>query len=241
MAQQYQTTEYKEWGNFIPYFKKAWKQGEHVSVIGATGSGKSYLSLQLIKTRSYYLLLLTKGNDRTLDTFINQNELEVIRQWPPSGFSDKVALWPVFKGVDSFNVQSTVMRNAINGYRKGTKKIDGIYVEGGWSVLIDEVMYFQDQLHLQNELMMLWTQGRSNNISLLASTQRPRDVPQLMLNQWSHLFVFQTSDKYEVDRLAAIGGNISSIIKTEVPKLEQHEFLYINRISQYAVRSKVNK
>ncbi len=229
------------WHRFIPWFSRQWQQGEHITIIGPTGSGKSYLALQLIKTRRDYLLLLTKGHDKTLDRFIEKEEIEVIKQWPPSGFSDKVALWPKFTGIDSFQEQHTVFKNAINGYRTKTgKHIKGIYSEGSWSVLVDEVMYFREELHLETELRMLWTQGRSNDISLVAGTQRPRDVPQLMLNQWSHLFVFQTSDRYEIDRLAAIGGNISNIIRENVPKLQRHYFLYVNRITAEAVISKVN-
>lgn len=230
---------FQAWESFLPSFARLWKQGEHVTIIGPTGSGKSHLALQLIKIRQYYLLMLTKGRDKTLDKFVAANDIEVINQWPPTGFNDKVALWPRFSGVDSFETQQRVMRQAINGYRNGAKKIDGLYAEGGWSVLIDEVMYFKEELHLETELRMLWTQGRSNDISLVAGTQRPRDVPQLMLNQWSHLFVFQTADKYEIERLAAIGGNISGIIKQTVPVLNRHEFLYVNRITAQAVRSKV--
>lgn len=232
--------DYLSWNRFIQWFARQWKQGEHITIIGPTGSGKSYLALQLIKVRDNYVLFLSKGNDKTLDRFIKQEDIEVITKWPPTGFENKVALWPRFTGIDSFQTQHIVFRDAINGYRKGTNKIDGIYTEGGWSVLIDEVMYFKDELHLEQELRMLWTQGRSNDISLVAGTQRPRDVPMLMLNQWSHLFVFQTSDRYEIQRLADIGGNIGNIIKQNVPVLSRHEFLYVNRITTQSVRSKVS-
>lgn len=228
------------WARFLPWFTKQWAAGEHVTIIGPTGSGKSYLALQLIKTRSYYILLLTKGKDKTLDRFIAREDIDIIRRWPPDGFTQKVALWPRFTGAESFQHQHTVFREAINGYVKGGRKIDGIYTEGVWTVLIDEVMYFKEELHLETELRMLWTQGRSNDISLVAGSQRPRDVPQLMLNQWSHLFVFQTSDRYEIQRLSDIGGNISQIIKDTVPRLNRHEFLYLNRVTAEAVRSKVS-
>lgn len=229
--------QYLPWQNFRRYFAKSWKQGEHVSIIGPTGSGKSLLAFEVVRLREYVILFLTKGRDKTADRFIEANDYEVITKWPPSAFNNKVALWPKFQGVDSFVTQHRVFRDAING--KGN--IDGIYAAGGWTLLIDEVMYFTEELKLNNELRMLWTQGRSNDISLVAGTQRPRDVPQLMLNQWSHLFVFQTADRYEVDRLAAIGGNISQIIKQNVPTLNRHEFMYINRVTQEHYRSKVQK
>lgn len=224
------------WLQFIQSFTRNWRQGEHVTIIGATGSGKSLLAMELVKRRKFYILFLTKGRDKTLDHFIRENDVEVIEKWPHSGFDDKIALWPRFKDISSFQTQHTVFRQAINGYIKNGRKIDGVYAEGGWTILVDEVMYFIDELSLKDELRMLWTQGRSNDLSLVASSQRPREVPQLMLNQWSHLFVFQTSDKYEIDRLAGIGGNLSAIIKREVPQLKRHHFLYINRqIGNYAI------
>ncbi len=231
----------ENWYSFTKRFKRQWKQGEHVTIVGPTGSGKSILALELINLRRYYVLLLTKGNDKTADTFINKNELEVIERWPPSGFDDKIALWPRFRGIDSFEIQARVMREAINGYRRKGRKIAGIYEEGGRAVLIDEVMYFDEELHLDTEMRMLWTQGRSNNISLVAGTQRPRTVPMVMLNQWTHLLLFQTSDKYEIQRLSDVGGNISTIIKETVPHLAPHQFLYIHRLHTDAIISKVER
>lgn len=225
------------WGAFRNWFRDTWQQGEHCTIIGPTGSGKSLLALEIIRLRQNTVLFLTKGRDKTADTFIEANEYATITKWPPNGFDTKIALWPRFRGVYSFDEQRAVFRNAING----TRKAPGIYEEGGWSVLIDEVMYFKEELHLEQELRMLWTQGRSNDISLVAGTQRPRDVPQLMLNQWSHLFLFQTADRYEIQRLADIGGNISNIIKENAPILDRHQFMYINRLTQQTYKSKVVK
>lgn len=234
------------WYSFISYFNQKWRQGEHVTLIGRTGSGKSVLGLEIIRRRRYYVLLLSKGRDDTLDKFIDEeetkerNNFEVISKWPPSGFSEKVVLWPKFKGVDSFATQQEVFRSAINGYRsKGGQKIDGIYTEGNWAVLIDEVMYFVEELRLEPELRMLWTQGRSNGISLVASAQRPVNVPRLMVNQWTHFFSFKTTDKAELNRLAEIGGDIADTIRQNVPKLGFHQFLYVNGITGEAIVSKV--
>lgn len=224
------------WSDFLRYIGRNWRQGEHVSIIGTTGSGKSVLELQLLTARQYVVLFLTKGKDSTLTKYIKDNEFTVIKNWPPSGFDEKIALWPKFVNVDSFEAQRRVFQRAINGDRKTS----GIFSEGGWSIGIDEVMYFTEELHLQNELRMLWTQGRSNDLSLVACTQRPRDVPQLMLNQWSHLFVFQTSDTYELKRLTEIGGRIGQQIKEIVPYLQQHDFLYVNRRTNEYYISKVS-
>lgn len=223
-----EATRTTDWTSFRRAFQHDWKAGQHVSIIGSTGSGKSYLALRLLLLREYFILFLAKANDATLTSFLASHKIDKIPRWPPDDpFARRYALWPTFRGVDSFASQATVFREAINGNRKA--KVKGVFAEGGWTVYIDEVMYFVDQLRLEKELEMLWTQGRSNNLSLVACSQRPRAIPQLMLDQWSHLFVFGTSDQYELRRLREIGGTAAAIVQREVPKLQRHSFLYVNR------------
>jgi hypothetical protein len=220
------------WETFKETFRRTWKLGEHVSVVGPTGSGKSFLCLELIKTREYAVLFLTKARDETASTFIARNHYEQIAKWPPKDNDKHIALWPRFVNVDSYDTQETVFRNAINGERgKGLTKpeIQGIFSEGVWSILIDEVMYFTEDIHLGKELKMLWGQGRSNHISLIGGTQRPFDVPQMMLNQWTHFFCFHTPDERELRRLGEMGGLGGKMAREEVPKLKEHEFLYLNK------------
>jgi hypothetical protein len=216
------TSLQSEWNSFLRQF--VWKQGEHVAVIAPTGWGKSTIAFEIIKKRKYVVILGTKPRDKTLSDYIKTNDYEDTQKWPPGDFTNKIALWPRFKTIDSFDTQRSVFKSAINGYGK----IQGLFQQGGWTIVIDEVMYFREELQLDKEMRMLWTQGRSNDLSVVASAQRPRDIPLLMLNQSTHLFLGRFSDVYEIRRISEIGGEAGEQIKQYLPRLKEYEYFYVN-------------
>src|SRR5690349_6421632 len=55
------------WDDFYGYFGANWRQGEHVGLIGPTGSGKTTLAMWLLPLRKYVVVLGTKPRDKTLD------------------------------------------------------------------------------------------------------------------------------------------------------------------------------
>lgn len=214
------------WASFISRFK--WYPGEYITILGPKGYGKTTLLLELSKRRRYIVIFANKVKDRTLSNFISRNNFKIVRSWDKVKDKDnRLVLWPEFDGIHSFKTQAHVFRNAITG----TKEYLGIFKQGGWSIALDEMLYLtgSDGIGLDSEVKMLYTQGRSNDISLLAGSQRPRDIPQHMLSQADHFFFFRYTDRYELDRLAGVTGNMASTVREIVPSLRKHEFMYINR------------
>jgi len=215
---------YKDYRAFIRNL--VWNQGEHVTAIGPTRSGKTTLLLELVKKRQNVVLFLTKPRDEVLTRYLKANQFRRIKQWPGDYDDHRLALWPAFSGVHSFAEQRNVFYRAING---NGKRGDGIFQEGCWTIVIDETWYFSNTLRLGRELDMLWTQGASNDLTMVAGTQRPRDISQMALDQATHFCFFQVADRYELQRLSEVTGNVADIVKGTVPQLKPHEFLYINR------------
>src|SRR5437660_38183 len=54
------------WREFFTWFRRTWRQGEHVSLIGPTGSGKTTLGIHLIALRPYVTAFAVKPQDDTM-------------------------------------------------------------------------------------------------------------------------------------------------------------------------------
>lgn len=114
-----------------------------------------------------------------------------------------------------------------------------VFNSGGWCVYLDEIRYLTENLKLSTELSTLWLQGRSLGVTLVAGTQRPRAVPLLAFDQATHLFLWRNSDREAVRRMAEFtGGGIETVQQT-VPRLPEHELLYVNVRNDRMVRTKV--
>src|SRR5690242_7261177 len=61
------------WDQFLAT-RFLWRQGEHVSLIGRTGGGKSTLALAITPKRKYVAVLGTKPRDSTLSGLLKNGE-----------------------------------------------------------------------------------------------------------------------------------------------------------------------
>lgn len=227
---------YQNWRKFVNAL--TWSDGEHIAIFGPTGAGKTTLLLELLKKRSSVVILLNKVKDDTSERFIKAQDYTKYTSWEAvSPYDDKIALWPPFRGKESFGTQEIAFDHAINGYGKTS----GIFQQGNWTVAIDEVLYFVDQLDLKDDLNLLWSQGRSNGISVIAGSQRPFYVPQLMLSSWTHLFCFEPTNDRDTDKLVSMAGKPSRELARVIPELKEYEFVYANRKQKDVVISKVTR
>ena len=68
MPRQTLEIEPLDWNTeFLPWFDKAWKPGEHISLIAPTGAGKTTFASGIMGLRRYVLVLDAKGGDSTLE------------------------------------------------------------------------------------------------------------------------------------------------------------------------------
>jgi energy-coupling factor transporter ATP-binding protein EcfA2 len=209
------------WEDFHAYFSRAWAQGEHVSYIGPTGSGKTTLALAILPIRQHVLALATKPKDRTMDRLHRDERWPIVREWPPKrirGNADRLILWPPFSRPDDVVAQQVVMHRAL---------VDA-FTQGGWTIFADELFYLCRYLGLQRTLEMIWTQGRSVGITLVGGTQRPAHVPLLAYDQATHLFFWRDNDETNLRRIGGLGGLNSAAIRRTVASLPKHHALYLN-------------
>lgn len=226
--------EHVEWGPFLDGLD--WRQGEHVSILGPTGSGKTVLGRALLAKRRYVLVLANKPRDRELDAIARRRGgYRRIKSWPPPApakLMPKVVLWPKPRSLDTVAIEQGAEFHAA---------LSDVYAAGGWCVFMDEAYYISNDLGLAGALKILWQQGRSLGVSMVACSQRPAFVPQEMYSEASHLFLFRVRDKNARRRLGEIGnvdpGELAEVLAT----LPEHGFAYVDARSGTITTSRVDR
>lgn len=214
------------WSVFLKRFR--WKQGEHMTVIGPTGSGKTVLSLELLKFsgRKHVVVLACKPRDPRLSA-LKGDGFRILREWQPTPLDTKVVLWPKLVGPEDIANQRVVFKNCLTG----------VYRSGGWCVFCDEVRYLTEYLKLKPMVEVIWQHGRSLGVSLIAATQRPTHIPLLAFDQASHLFFFRDNDEVNLRRMSGLGSANAREVKETVCQLAHHEVLYVNTRTGESLRT----
>lgn len=203
------------WEEFQPQFQ--WAQGDHVTLVGPTKSGKTTLARQILQRRKYAVALITKNRDSSVDAFEKEG-WNVFRDWAPvPKVHPKVLLKPGLKNARDKGKQRKAFRRCL----------DNIFMAGGWCVYSDEVRYITKTLQLAGEMELLWLQGRSNKVSVVVALQRPFYVPQEAYSQATHLFLWNDTEKRNLERLSELNSVNSAIVREQVVKLTRHEVLYV--------------
>lgn len=231
LAQSNLATEFVDWPSFIGDFKRSWRQGEHITVIGGTGSGKTTLALNLLHIRSYVMILATKKKDEQLDALRKKGYHEVRALGELLSERPKVIYRPTMRRLDK--------AEQVDAFKEA---LDYVYDVGRWCLFADEVRYLTHTLRLSGEMELLWLQGRSLKISIVAATQRPFHIPLEAYSQATHLFLYRDNDARNIKRLSEISGDVDhAMIRSEIQRLPRYHALYINARDGAAFRTMVPK
>jgi hypothetical protein len=148
-----------------------WYVGEHVFVVGDTGTGKTTLISKLVRERQYVIVFRTKADDIKFPGFKVSRTADILDDL----YADKILLAPRYE------------RLALEGYRMFEKT----WRQRGWTVVIDELWFVESELGLKQQSIRLLTQGRSQKMTAVVGVQRPAFISRFALSQSTHLFSFR--------------------------------------------------
>jgi energy-coupling factor transporter ATP-binding protein EcfA2 len=205
--------------------------GEHVSFLGPTGSGKTQLAYELLDVTATEehpaIVLVMKPKDDTAAKFTKRSKFRIVRSWPPvpsvwnPGKKRGYVLWPAHSfdpDVDDARHERIFRYVIRDSYKKGNR-----------TLFADETYSLTNELHLERELIRVWSKGRSMGTDLWAATQKPTHVPLWMYNQAEHIFLAYDPDVRAQQRFSEIGGVDPDLVKSVVARLPKYHWLYIRR------------
>lgn len=239
------------WDRFFASW--SWRQGEHVTVIGPTGTGKTTVIRAILPKRyaagGAVNVLATKSLDRNLESWARRDRLTVVRDWPPRApqwwrpptdhveegrrvpWQNRLMTWPSHKGL----ALGAIDDHVADVHRRA---LTDMFWQGHWCIVAEE-LFELSEIGLDKELSKVWTQGRSAGLSLVGATQRPVGIPLFAYSQASHLFLFGDNDEVNLRRLQGIGGMSGTTLRDAVSALRGHDVLYVGTRTRQLVRTRV--
>ena len=238
MTRRPQELERVGWGDLSEEFYSSWGwpngkwEPEHVAIVGPTGSGKSMLQCEILKVRaqmrdSHAVVIATKPADKTMKAM----GWPIVNSWPPPwGKHERVIFWPkAGKPAEGVGTQRIAIARMLNDlWKQGANVI----------VAFDEIAYIEQELRLKVITDRYWREARSVGITLVAGTQRPRNVSRYMWSEPSWTFAFAPQDEDEGRRTAEIIGGRTRMYDS-LMNLRRYEFIVTNRRERIAYISKL--
>jgi len=174
---------------------------EHVFIPGKTGSGKSFLAEVYLAGFNHVVKLDTKG-----EVFERRKKKQPI--WRGLVEGKDFTVIERLKDIDKVEtpkiIYAPVFEEQTLEYYDSLLK--WVYLRENTTIWIDELMSIAEVSKYPPYLKALMTRGRSKDASVWALTQRPMDIPTIVLANTTHFFVFNLNLPQDRKKMAETTG-----------------------------------
>lgn len=175
---------------------------ERAVLVGRTGSGKTTLAEHLLRHYAFAVVLDPKRRI-TWEGFDRQESLQAVSH---SKFSHVIY-------APTWEEQWDYKPEAVEEFFRW------IFHRENTMLYVDEVMRVSRGDVIPSYYLACVTQGREIGVGVISSTQRPKKIPQVILSEAEHYYVFPLQLSQDRDRVLEVTGET-------VPLVRGHEFAY---------------
>lgn len=218
---------------FIEKFSREYQAGQHVTLLGPSGRGKTRLGGQLLIAVSRrhpdidirVLHGKIKGRDKTIEKLSKQGKLPITDSWPPSFYSRRI------RHRDRRGYILRPLKSAGESPKEENEQIAGEFrraIHSGYHskkrpiiLVVDEAHQAHNDLGLRKDCEGPLMRGRPV-CAMWSFIQRGRHVSYMVYDQAEHVFIFYDPDRDNQQRYSEIGGvdpallrDLSKQLKTE--------------------------
>lgn len=205
-------------------------KSEHVFIAGQTGTGKSFLAETYLSGFDYVIKLDTKG-----EYFERLSSGEPIWKGLEEGTDftvifnlgeiDQVETKKIIY-VPDFNEQELIYYDSLFKW---------VYDRQNTLIWIDELMSIAESPKTYPPyLKALMTRGRSRNCGVWALTQRPTDIPSIVLANTTHYFIFNLNLPQDREKISKVTGHPEFLERPE-----NYNFWYYKNGSNQPIKARL--
>ena len=194
------------WQEFMAWFGKKWKQGEHMALVAPTGEGKTTTITQLFSLRKWVMAIDAKGGDTTLSQLLHHGYVRITTWPPPRDIQEDIEDGRPTKLLVGLNRPTTSQLPRHKAVIQGA--LTEAFDAGGWTVAIDELQMTTDRrmLNLGAMVERHLILARDRKSSLVTAYQRPAWVPKSAAQMSTWFMVYYTRDLDAISDLAHEAG-----------------------------------
>ena len=225
------------------------KPGQHVSVFGPTGTGKTFTLIWFCEQYSTHsILVVTKGADEIVERLVSERgwvlatEVDQIftsagepgsllrRTWGDrwEGRKERPSQRVVFKpkvAAGSVRGRAEHLQEAVEALIDRSYEFCASHRSANLMVAIDETMYAAMELDMGRPFVILWNEGRSMGLTLAAAMQRPAWIPKSSKSSPTYVVIFDTTEDDDAIEFARMLRVSPATLRSWLPQLPEHHHL----------------